>query len=342
MKMTTEFHYSQEYDYERILYTFAGLKRQIYVENGFYPVDIPFLEVRTTVVFPLITQEQYLELSDLIEDDAYNVPILIHSSKTKRALSVIKNILHDQRSYPIEETLFNTIRQEWQKLEREFIQIFETVFKPEVEEIKVKIYISNYGTRSSFNFLLQDNILHLSVSLRADMKTEQMVPAIVAAYIAYAVAKNKISWIDRMVVIENIIRLTPFRLLLEKEYEMLKFLKEKSITTEVLQNSLRFLSELNYKTVSDFEIKDNKILIKGNKPEVAFTKEETLILNFIYSKNKLCTYFELADILWTNTDEYSVWAISKLISRIRKKLILNGLDGKKLRTLRGKGFVLNL
>ena len=69
-------------------------------------------------------------------------------------------------------------------------------------------------------------------------------------------------------------------------------------------------------------------------------QEYQLLSNLIENPRNMLTFDEIADILWPNGEDYSLWAITKLIERLRKKLSQNGISPHLIQTKRKKGYSL--
>lgn len=73
-------------------------------------------------------------------------------------------------------------------------------------------------------------------------------------------------------------------------------------------------------------------------------QEQKIYIEMRRRANGFISRDEIATILWKEesyNDKYSDWAIDKMISRLREKLILGGLSAYNIKTLRGKGYQLN-
>lgn len=89
------------------------------------------------------------------------------------------------------------------------------------------------------------------------------------------------------------------------------------------------------------KIDKNQFYMMGEK--IRLTKKEKLVLEALYkSKGKLVTYDEIGEILWQKEEEkFSLWAISQLIRRLRKKLAFYYINPKAIRSQRGEGYILD-
>lgn len=86
----------------------------------------------------------------------------------------------------------------------------------------------------------------------------------------------------------------------------------------------------------------NQFYFVGEK--VKLTKKEFLTLRALYkSRGKTVNFDKLGNILWPNQpDNFSLWAITQTIRRLRKKLSYYFLDPKIIRSRREEGYFLEV
>lgn len=64
---------------------------------------------------------------------------------------------------------------------------------------------------------------------------------------------------------------------------------------------------------------------------------------FLNRKNEVVNYYRIGEILWKDEfDKFSLWAISRLIFRIRYKLQKLGFNPNLLENVRGEGYRLRM
>lgn len=122
-------------------------------------------------------------------------------------------------------------------------------------------------------------------------------------------------------------------------------LRPKSKPTDFLWGSSNTSGQLaiesyNYCKKMNKPIKS--VLTDINKVNDLTNNEKKVLTYFMNNKNQLVTFEEIGDIIWDNkqTDKYSLHAISKLISRVRKKISKTGISQQLIHTEKGKGYVL--
>ena len=67
-----------------------------------------------------------------------------------------------------------------------------------------------------------------------------------------------------------------------------------------------------------------------------------MLVTLIEKQGEIVTYDEISEILFKTEEEYSLYAISKTIQRLRDKLEKNGISGNLIQTLRKKGYLLKI
>lgn len=113
---------------------------------------------------------------------------------------------------------------------------------------------------------------------------------------------------------------------------------------EVLQSKIQ-MPEKEIEQTFDLELKHGEVFLDDEKIDTDFSEREYHILEYMTGKRgQICTRDELAKVIWKDdaTEKYSDWGLDQSISRLRKKLGDNGYKPKYIKTLRGRGFRLEL
>lgn len=79
-----------------------------------------------------------------------------------------------------------------------------------------------------------------------------------------------------------------------------------------------------------------------NREKIKLAKKENLVLQLLYkNKDHLVTFENIANMLWPDDlEKYSLWAISQIVRRLRKRLDFYSLNPKIISSQRGEGYVL--
>jgi DNA-binding winged helix-turn-helix (wHTH) protein len=106
----------------------------------------------------------------------------------------------------------------------------------------------------------------------------------------------------------------------------------------------QFFKQKPSEEIEALTIKDNLIYLKGFSAQHLFNPQETRLLKgLLENRDRLLTYDQLGEIIWGRLNEkrFSLWAINKLISRLRKKFILHGLPKGLIQTIPKQGYLLS-
>lgn len=123
-----------------------------------------------------------------------------------------------------------------------------------------------------------------------------------------------------------------------KEYNSLSILTFKNYNPEILE-IIKSLKE-NKATISNTE--RLKFTNKNPLYKTLLTSTEKLIFDeLLKSKNNIVTYSKIGKLMWgdDSNKKFSLWAISKTISRIREKDHLLGFSKNNIKSVRGKGYM---
>ncbi len=106
------------------------------------------------------------------------------------------------------------------------------------------------------------------------------------------------------------------------------------------QDSTAYLTRLGLNQVSAWN-QTSQGLTYGTIPITGLTVNELLLLEKLFTKrNVTVTYDELADTLWPNGKNFSLFAISKEVERLRRKLYELGIHTPVILAHRKVGYSL--
>jgi len=77
------------------------------------------------------------------------------------------------------------------------------------------------------------------------------------------------------------------------------------------------------------------------KPIKNLSAKEKIVLRLLIQKSgKVVTFDELGEAIFSKESDFSLYAITKTIERLRNKLEQNKISGSYIQTLRGYGYIL--
>ena len=120
----------------------------------------------------------------------------------------------------------------------------------------------------------------------------------------------------------------------------LKGTREKQ-SAKLLNISDNFYKKLGLPTSNKvFGIKNSEPTIHKNHANNLTHTEKVILKLLIEKANNVASFDELGNILFKSEDDFSLYAISKQIERLRNKLEANGVSSSYIQTLRGQGYLL--
>ncbi len=225
---------------------------------------------------------------------------------------------------------------EWRKVEKELWEVMDE-YLPEYRKIheKVEVVVSRYGTVSSGNWV------GTKYYVRADRSTADLVAMMINSTLYIMRKELGVTWTKREALMDFIMTRPKMKKLFP-HFEPV-FAQLSRIPKKVRDESREYVRSLGLaKHHADFEMVGNKVIIKGNVVGREITKQEKVVLKLMVTRlGDLVSYDELADIVWGQGEFKSFWALNKVVERLRHKLLEMGIEGSRLESVRGQGYILN-
>lgn len=214
------------------------------------------------------------------------------------------------------------LERDWKKIELKFFNKVKTYF-PDIEKVKIIILPSLYGPVGSYD-LDKNKILLFP---RYDRKVEDIQKLLINSLVHYFLFnsknldRNKKLWIKKQ---QQSIYYQKLILPNSKSRDMINILNREFVGKYALASNV-YLKKIGCYFMEKF-----------SKPK-NLTKNESIVFDlFINNQEKIITFDQIADVIWTNTqdEKYSEYAITKLVERLKKKLPKNIIHSQ-----RGVGYV---
>lgn len=250
---------------------------------------------------------------------------------------------------PVDLRYCNELQNKINQLTPEFEKLLYSVLGNRIEIANINIFATNYGTGASYFFI--DKEMNIKLFLRKDRPLEiifeQVINSIVHTDLQKSYIKGKAIrrvWQNKNIILDYLYRFTPLSSAFLDEKSLIKVLETK-IPHALRQESISYLNKLGFQSKPSIVIKDNQ-LFNTSKQEVIkhLTFEEEKVLKFLLiNKNNIVTFSEIGDVIWgkESTQKYSLYAISRLIFEIRRKLKANSINKEIIQTQRKKGYYLS-
>ena len=116
----------------------------------------------------------------------------------------------------------------------------------------------------------------------------------------------------------------------------------KNTPPQLLEESNVYLAKLGITFEKKLKLIDDELYFKDKSLNVELSINQLKILKLLLNlEGKIVSAYEIGDELWSDSDDFSLWAVNKTMQRLRNKLISLGASPLTLKSVRGKGYILN-
>lgn len=344
MGIKTVWKYSVKTEAERLIHTAHQITVGFYRVNNFIVLPFnPNSQTSHTVTFPDLPYHQIPRFWKQVK--RLNISIF--------PLAFDKNLLNQiirlMEKSKLPTPNYEKIRKTWEKVQDEVLhEIYRLIPAKKGLIEKIIIIPSAFGTSSSFNIWGKNEKKGvICIYLREDQGIHAICESILPC-LNYAdiTADLEGIWAEAELLVDWLVTHSSLSQVLQK-YEKAESYKAtiRGIRTKqqakLLQQSEEFYQKLGIPTfIKPFGLNGLMPEINRKPIENLNIKERIILKKLIENANSIVSIDEIADEICTNEEEFSLWALAKLIERLRTKLEQNGISGSFIQTLRGKGYVL--
>lgn len=207
---------------------------------------------------------------------------------------------------------------------------------------KVVVMPTLYGTVCSFN-IIKPRDTQLFLYVRADnLILLHLTEALVSALTKHFVLDQlNGTWADAEVVSDWIMSNSKLTHVINKHFPKFHQATLKTARTKqsssIHDSSRTYLKKLGFAPPGQLlSLKQNDIYHQNNRLSKLNAKDRKILAHLIL--NHTITTDQVADMIFESDDDYSLYAISKRIQRLRDKLEQNGISGSIIQTIRGTGY----
>ena len=343
--MKISWEYSLESEARRIVHTAHQIAVGFYRINGFFvlPYDSNSRDVSSNLVY--FPDLPYYKISRFWEKmkriDVYHIPFKVEQKILDQLVEMIK-----EARLPRPES--EKMEQVWNKMEKEFLGAVTQVIPKLMNSVKNMVIMPTIlGTKCSFTVPKQFPAM-ISMYLRNDGDMIYgMVEAILSALTRDNIYKKlQASWQESEMLVDWLISESAIGEVINK-YHSLKYYSPtlKNIRSKqsalILKQSDEFYRKLGLPSFEKPFRNENGVPKLFDKTIENISISESSVLNkLIENENRVTPVDTVAEVMFKSENDFSLYAISKTIQRLRDKLEKNGISGSCIQTLRTKGFVL--
>lgn len=204
-------------------------------------------------------------------------------------------------------------------------------FLPGVENLweGIVVKLTRYGTVASSEKFTTKKGAKKVFFLREEADISHLA-AIIINSILYAQRKGLgITWSKREALMDFIMTRPAMKKLFPHFHPMMSQLAR--VSAKIRKQSETYLRELRLsRPKEEFEM-----------GKLHLSKLEKKVMQLLVDHwGELVTYDELADVVWGVGEFKTFWALNKLVERMRVKLDKLGIEGKRIESVRGQGYLL--
>lgn len=341
MRSITTWQYSIETEANRLIQCAYQIIIGFYKTNNFIVLPYnPSVDTANVVTFPFLPYTKIPRFWEQIKKaDIKNLPVVIDKNLLTQTVNLLEKELTKKPN-------FDKTKEFWKKAEKEVINEIYKVLPSKKDKIKkITIYPTLFGTNCSFNWI--DEKGEIIIYLRENQEIHAITEAIITSLTRNDVyTKLEGLWSESEIITDFLITQTSIAKILQK-YEpaenyipTLKGVRIKQ-HAKLLSKSEEFYVKLGIPSFTKPFGYNGLIPELFGKPVENLTiTEKKVLLNLIRKSNTVIEIDEIGDAIFKSEDNFSLYAISKTIQRLRDKLEANGISGSYIQTLRGKGYVL--
>lgn len=339
----TSWIYSSHTEALRILHTAHQVANGFYRLNGFVVVPESYKGDKThLVILPDLPYIQIPHFWDKVKRlDIDSVPIDAPDDIVKP----LEELLHE---FPQIAPDFTNLMNLWDRASLDFFDAVYNVIPELAGCVKnIFVYPTATGTNASFN-RVYDFPCDVHVHLRVDSDIFVLASSILIALTRSKVyTKYKGLWSESQLLVDWLVEETPIHNALSKYQTNRISPHSMTITRDYFDKHALELSDEFYTKLglprfrSQFKVEANVVKLDGKPMRELSQNEFKLLSLLIEHRGEVVCTSAIADVLFSDDNEFSLYAIAKNVERLRKKLEFNGVTGSYIKTIRGEGYLLS-
>lgn len=339
--MRTLWEYSSRSEAERLLHSAHQISVGFYKTNNFIVLPYnPNINNANIVTFPYLPYQKIPRFWEQVKKvDVNTLPIKVDA----KLVDATEKLLSTSN---LPEPDFSKTQELWQTVENEVINEIYKVLPNKKNAInKITIFPTSFGTSSSFNWINKKG--EIIIYLREGQGIHAICEAIITS-LNRSDIYNKLEglWQESEIITDYLVTETSIAKVLQKYEKAINYIPTLKGVRIKQQAKLLAESDEFYKKLGIPNF-NKPFSLNGLIPEINKTpienlniKERLILKKLIEKANIVVTFDELADEVFNNENDFSLYAIAKTMQRLRDKLEANGISGSYIQTLRGKGYVL--
>jgi hypothetical protein len=334
------FDYSIKWDVDRLAYYLGELPTQKLQNRGYHL--LPYLPPHAPgniIYLPNLPYLTILPSIKKIQQQPTHTPMVL----TAKIYNDLRKIVTPTWSPKMLQEKTNEMQTQWNTINRVFWRLLTTIY-PQFTNIpiQIKIHVSTYGTPISFNlFSPEKPIVYLFP--RVDQNMGTIVEGLLTAILRPKLQNiDHRSWEQIEAIIDHLLTDSAFARLYPQPIKPTLWSLESDLQhSDWITDSQNFESKLGIYQESPWAKKQDKHYYGAIEIQNLSHKEEILLEVLLTKRSQTVRNEELADVLWPNDENWSLWRVAKSISRLRSKIKASGINLPVIHARRKYGYTIS-
>lgn len=337
--MKTTWSWSAETEANRIINTAKSIASGFFHFHHFYP--LPWQPGKT-----YLPQGVYLPRLNYLDYPQF----WRHCQQFNTKTLIVEPQLYSLQTFLVQEITklgltspdYSQLKKDWERLSPRFNALVKNLLPYAPSIANLEIHPSYFGTMGSFN-LLQKEENTVIVELRVDAQLSKIAECILTSITRpYLYAKHSSTWEESEFLVDYLLQETALAKLFPVPHLGTLVHLRSYVPARVISDSSDFLAQIHAPTPTkqSFSLRKQKIYF-GPHQVVGLSAREYLVLAKLIEKSPLpITIDELADLIFTDPNKFTLAGITKFVERLRHKLESIGISRYYLATASGVGYYL--
>jgi len=331
-KIKTIWNYSKNTEAIRILQIAYNIKNGFFQKQGFHVLPYTVPHNSRVIYFPKLN---YAKIPDFWDKVKQTTQQLVE--KNDVIIPQVEQVL------PSKPLRYQHQQKQWKRVQNFFWKKCTTLLPSYFTDIRtLEIRPTQYGSiATGYSYWLKETH-YIIVYARIDSDFSHIAEGIFLDRFKKLEQTNRYSWSQTEAIIDFILTETYLKTLFPS-YKKTVLSLEQQQSGKLAIDSKKYLRTLKLPSQTLLTVKNKQIRIHNKTPSVIFTtSEKRLLYKLIKKRGSVVTYDEIAYVVWKNKADkkFSLYAISKLVQRIRRKITVMGLHSRIIQAIKTQGYIL--
>ncbi|MBP9702745.1 winged helix-turn-helix domain-containing protein [Candidatus Woesebacteria bacterium] len=332
---TINFTHSPELEARRILFVAGSLARGWYQKHNF--LILPELAARAPSSQVILPNLPYTTIPRFWESVA-KLKLVTPQLAPAPLIAATEALCKPFYKPALYVSHLSELEKSYNQVKDNFWNTLFTLFPSYSSRVKVITIISSqYGSSSSFN-LATTEYSSITIYLRSDTKIDKLLWSILAAIFRPKMQdEQKYSWEEVEAVIDWLMSESSLAAKLSHPHPTLTNLRANQLS-KYRQDSEAYLSSLGISGVLRLEKLSSSYSYGDTKISDLTTKQQILLDLLLVRRGLTVSYDEIAASLWPDDEDWSLYAITKEVQRLRDKIKSCGINSPLIHAHRKLGY----